>query len=378
MIMRFNKQSKINELITESIKKLENSIQSTQIELHNLKAILPEALIIVSSLSSSLKIFKNDMHDVRYDWERGVISNKLLQHFNMSFECDKNCPLELAKPKSCYIDTHRKHLMFDFSLQNVNTNLIIMKADPFTLLNENFDKSKICIFDYQGPSAVVDDTVNKCLTPLPYYSGIGENLILMPKDQCITYGTEESYDAYNLNKCVDKKQLDPTTFIQVKNTQNTNFVYCRYNKIIIHDEEFNCPNFVFGIPPNVPFSIGALHYTASIMRKESSLTFIPEKSHQLNIKLLRFTQPIVELKSLEEAVEDLKMHKIPPKVVHIETVPLWITITMIIVITLLVVCAFLNAINIWCRLRRQRPNDVSLRDLVTALRERRTPLEESL
>lgn len=331
---------KSNELKVASIlSKLEKSQDDTIKEVNNISSRLNiimlnnvPILTNVAKLTAKLTVMKDRLMDIGREWTEGIFSPKILEIFALNLNCSDKCPLKLFKPQKCYIDRNKRKISFSFQTRTVKSSATVLKADSFRLIQKKDNSSLLCRKIFSGPRAVVYDRQLDCVTPLQSDTATNDDLILSP---AVEYCSESSplNNTQNLWKnddCKEKHQLSERDFIQIKNSNDYNYVYCPTLKIVVFNRTFECPPHVFSLPHFTSFRIGKLSYNSEQLNMKSSLNVNPVSSSRVNFHLL----PILPDLDFEEEISTKKivekLDSINPITPVNESSNDWIYITIII------------------------------------------------
>lgn len=98
---------------------------------------LPTALIIMSKLGGQLSVTRSVLYGVTKRWSAGEVDPQLLQIFNISLPCDKECPIKYAQAMDCSIDPIKRLIIMRFNLKIIQPSTHILMADPFPMVFQN-------------------------------------------------------------------------------------------------------------------------------------------------------------------------------------------------------------------------------------------------
>jgi hypothetical protein len=75
--------------------------------------------------------------EIGRDFKIGKLNHKLLDLFNYSLPCNKNCPNEYWNALSCYHDPVRQMVIVKYVMKIIDPKLHVMAADSFDLVTNN-------------------------------------------------------------------------------------------------------------------------------------------------------------------------------------------------------------------------------------------------
>ena len=259
----------------------------------------------VAKLTAKLTVLKDRLMDIGREWNEGIFSPKLMEIFELNLNCSDRCPLKLFKPQKCIIDRNKNKISFSFQTRTVKSTATVLKADSFRLVQRKENSSMVCRKVFRGPKAVIYDKLLDCVTPLMSDTANNEDLILSP---AVEYCSESSplnssFNLWNTEDCKEKEHLSDPEFIQVKNSNEYNYVYCPTLKISVFNRTFDCPMHVFSLPYFTSFKIGKLTYNAEQLKMKSNLNVNPVSSSRVNFHLL----PILPDLDFEHQEENRKL-----------------------------------------------------------------------
>jgi hypothetical protein len=258
----------------------------------------------VSNIGSSLAVIKERFFSIGLDWKRGIMNPLFLKTMNVTLPCADECPERLMTPLSCRVDTLRKTIKLSFEQRTTKSKTKILKADPFRLITNTSD-THICFGSYGGPSAVIYDEKLDCVTPIRGDADSQDNMILSP---AIEYCTEavpinESMNYWSRTECIPRQMIRDDDIIQIKSSDQYNYIYCHTLKISVFNRTMDCPDYTFAIPYFASFTIGKLTYRADSLQLTHSLKVAPVTTSRVNFHLL----PTLSFSSLHSDITKLQM-----------------------------------------------------------------------
>lgn len=273
------------------------------------------AFTTITSLNSRLHITEERLIDTARDWKRGILNPKFLQTFNISIPCNGSCPAHLLKPRSCFFDPLRQHINFAFTQRTVKQHAQILKADPFALIRK-LDAEETCFAHYRGPGSVIFDASIDCVTPLNGNTNAAENIILTPSVAYCSDSTPNnaSESFWNHIECTNNKLLRPEEIIQIKTSNEMNFIYCFTLQVHVFNRTYPCPSHVFSLPHYASFRIGKMTYTADQLQLSNTLHVAPVHTSRINFHLIPvipdFDKPLAAATDLTSSLnERLDKHR---------------------------------------------------------------------
>ena len=275
------------EILQQETKIVSSELSQTKTILNDLIDTLPRAVSIISNIIARLVTFRENLQTVSRSWRTGKLDPILLDLFNITIPCGKMCPLEMANPVECLIDTEREVVSLTFDVKLLRPNTSLLEADPFTLYRRHTG-SDICSIVYKGPQALIYDNVEQCVITHPHTSLRSSNLVLIP-DQggCQSPSPKNLTNNYwEAAQCFTNAELRPTDIVQVKSSGLENIIYCETLNITVFNRTLTCPALPFPIPSNIQFAIGDLNYRAQTISQEASPPFEASLSTRVNVHLM--------------------------------------------------------------------------------------------
>ena len=270
------------------ISDIRNDVYQIKEAITKLKWHTPAAISYATTIASKLILYKDRIKDISRNWKKGVVDPKILEIFNFTLNCQDECPLEYAIPQSCTIDRERQILSFTFDVKNIQKDVVLLEADPFSLVHRDNNGSTICTLSWIGPQYILYSRKSDCIVPINKKVYSLHDLQILPSfencDNPLDANITSKY--YKVEKCIDKNPIQVTDIFELKNVGNQNFLYCPSLVIHIYDRDLTCPLYPFSIPTDVSFSIGNLQYRSNSFKVSSKLSYEPALSLRANIYLV--------------------------------------------------------------------------------------------
>ena len=281
------KLKELIEILQQEARVVEGEISQTKTILNDLIDTLPRAVSIISNIIARLVTFRERLQTVSRSWQAGKLDPTLLDLFNITLPCGKLCPVEMAHPVECLIDTERDVVSLTFDVKLLRPDTSLLEADSFTLYRRH-SGSNICSIIYKGPKALIYDTKEQCVVTHPHTSLKSSNLVLIP-DQggCQTPSPKNLTNNYwEADECFPSVELRPTDIVQVKSNGLENVIYCETLNITVFNRTLQCPALPFPVPSNIQFAIGDLNYRAQTISQEAHTPFEAALSTRINVHLM--------------------------------------------------------------------------------------------
>jgi transposase InsO family protein len=282
-----NNQMKIKQIL-EKLQTEISDIGLAVIELTNsvkhLQNTIPKAMHVVANLASKLLLTKDRLTDISKKWRNGFVDDKLLEILNMTLPCD--CLLNTAQPKECTLDEMRSIITINFDVHSRRKSTSTMEADPFVLYNQR--NTSLCAIHYVGPQTVIYDAERDCVTALHQIKQASRNLILMPSSANCQKNIPEAVTKryWKIDHCAKREFVVDEEIIQIKVSDKFNYIYCHSLNISIYNRSLVCPDYVFAVPNNAPFSINSVTYESSLVNVQNTLSLMPEWTQRINFHLM--------------------------------------------------------------------------------------------
>ncbi|KAI1292896.1 hypothetical protein HDE_06761 [Halotydeus destructor] len=299
--------------LEDKLKDLGYAVNENRKHINKLEASMPQAVIIVSHLTSQLTQAKDKLFYAARKWNRDKqVDQVLLDFFNITLPCEENCPTDRAVAKKCTLDRRRSLLKIEFEVTLINPDVSTLRADPFLQLNYNSASSQVCYNKYTGPKFVmVDKKRNHCIMPLADSSVDMYGYIATPStSHCMGLGTSEAAPKYwARDRCIDVHHLHPTERTQIKLSGDNMVIYCPRRRITIHAVNISCPDYVFSLPKTVSFRIDEYQYNASSSTTEVTENIESDLIHKLNFILdAPLPEITLDLNKTEDLIHSLGMN----------------------------------------------------------------------
>lgn len=210
------------------------------------------------------------MKEAHRQWKNKRVYPAFLDFLNVTLPCGDDCPVELSVPKNCRMSNDKTTLFLDFTTPVVNRSLVVLDADPFSLMARSVDNegaNLTCLISYHGPERVIYSTLERCIysndVPTIRKGGIvvASTLGCQPK-----FMKEDDNKQFSIARCSPTEVNDESHFIQVKRMKDEFHIYCPGSKIILEGVEEKCPNHVFEVPTGVSMTINGVPFESSEMR----------------------------------------------------------------------------------------------------------------
>lgn len=306
----FNDQ--VKEILTRLDRRddlLKAALSNVTDKVYHLIAFHGPSITTVSKLGASLAIVKERFFSISQDWKRRILSPLFLDTLNVTLPCNDECPPRLMTPLSCVVDPLRKIIRLSFEQKTTKSKTQILRADPFRLI-VNMSSESVCFGSYRGPHSVIYEERVDCVTPIRGDSDSNDNMILSPAVEYCSDGIpiNESSHYWSKIECLPRDLVRDDDIIQIKSSDQYNYLYCQSLTITVFNRTFDCPNYVFSIPHFASFTIGKLTYKADNLKLSHSLRLAPVTSSRVNFHLLP-TLPSFENDGVKQQISSL----LPPQ-----------------------------------------------------------------
>lgn len=235
-----------------------------------------------------------DMSDSLRSIDDGLIYNQAsIEIFklakNESLIDSKDIPMDL---ESCAIESDAETnfaFNYKFVLPKMNTKVKILKAESFRFWNYTLPE-KVCWMKYSGPRYIMINTTNSCQMDVQEY-WINDNSITAHPCNQENQLLDTTDKLFHADIC--KKQITGSTNdIQVKQYNGLYKIYCFGNNITVENTKMQCPHYVFELPINQKFEIGAEIYDSEDM---SSVTVNAVDLHLANVIRDRLKTEVIKI-----------------------------------------------------------------------------------
>ncbi len=282
------KIKRILELLQSEIEGVNSQVNTLTESLKVLQHNLPQVMVYISNIATRILLTKDRLIDIAKKWEQHIVDDKIMEIFNFTLPCGKECPINLAEHKNCTLDSDRQIVSLTFDMKAIKPNIAILDADPFILYSRKNNKTTVCSISYIGPKNVIYDKLSDCVVPLPTTSTSYYNLGVIPKfEKCDNLLPDNIIAKYwRANACENKYTIVVEDILQIKHMGEHNYVYCGSFFIHVYDRLIKCLSFVFALPTTVSFSIGNLQYEAKTLQYSGELSFISAFSQRANFHLM--------------------------------------------------------------------------------------------
>jgi hypothetical protein len=187
------------------------------------------------------------------------------------------------------IDIYHNNIVFNSAAVKTETNAINVKPLGQKDINrmhsiENVEvppngilyaqrNTSLCAVHYVGPQTVVYDAERDCVTALHQITQSSQNLILMPSSANCQKNIPEAITKryWKIDHCDKREFVVDEEIIQVKGSDKFNYIYCNSLNISTYNRSLVCPDYVFAVPNNAPFSINSIIYPNSWLHPLSLL-----------------------------------------------------------------------------------------------------------
>ncbi|RWS27735.1 pol polyprotein-like protein [Leptotrombidium deliense] len=276
----------ILQLLEEKVENLDKRVDLMVKALQGLESQLPKQIIIFANLASRFMLTHDKIKEIGRAWKHGKVDPKFIDLFNLTFVTGET-PAELAESQKCTIDIQRNLVTFDFFIPEIKKDMIVLYADPFSLVMRPLNESVLCRINYKGPSHVVYSKVNDCIFSLSSNQQNNNDIVLATEsDNCSHYSEANTQKYWRSEPCQNEVRIVESDVVQVKPFMDFNYVYCYSFRIVVFNKEMNCPAYPFTLPAVTPFRIGKLSYNFNHIVFESRKPFLNDLSQRVNTHLM--------------------------------------------------------------------------------------------
>ncbi|XP_025016786.1 uncharacterized protein LOC112538932 [Tetranychus urticae] len=286
-----------------------------QAKLMEMSATLSDLKIRVAQLENTTLENSFKAADISYEMNRlistmqetmkfiisqGTIPKSTFDFFNLTLPCGASCPLEDVTDAKCQFlgeSNETWYMSLTFKVKELETNLVVQKADAFTLLTK--EGNSICLRRYKGPQYIVVNTSSteicqidpeevkqRFLVHYPNYCDRTLNISIWSNENCV----ENS--KYKIRKP------------QVKMINDHFYIYCVGHNITLFGNTKTCPDKILKIAMTLNFSIDDTPYTVTQLAHLEKYT-MTSMSNLINWKLLDI-QPALQNDTLSHDIEILQ------------------------------------------------------------------------
>jgi hypothetical protein len=290
---------------------------------------------------------------------RFKLTSDLLEILNTSMPCGEKCPLKYTSLMNCNIDMKRNRVSIVILAREPSENLLILKAEPFTLYNT--EGIKKCHTHYSGPEYLIYDKKNNCAQPLTTTES--SSFVELPHKDFNCSEMNLGNIVWNKTSCSIENNFDD---LQIKYGINYNYIYCYESNITIADKSFPCPNKPFKLKFTTPFTINDFEYS-TINNNISIRTKDFMWSQLTNRFLTNKTRINVSTNELFNEINTISIHDVLKE--HKNSVSIWsfsltTTLTIVIVIIIGLICKSKSL-----RFHRQDPEQMESQVIYEAARQ---------
>ncbi len=181
--------------------------------------------------------------------------------------------------------------------------------------------TSLCAVHYVGPQTVVYDAERDCVTALHQITQSSRNLILMPISANCQKNIPEAITKryWKIDHCDKREFVVDEEIIQVKGSDKFNYIYCHSLNISIYNRSLVCPDYVFAVPNNAPFSINSITYESSLVNVQNTLSLMPEWTQRINFHLMPKFHDLNQseiAKQTREEINSIKKHEFERHIVY--------------------------------------------------------------
>lgn len=263
-----------------------------------LEKISPQQAWTITFVHSKITPAGDRLEKIIHSWKKGKVSHELVELFNMSSVIDFD--EEATAARGCTVsETGIVNVRFDILTRDPSS--LIPQADPFAIWT-NLTGAP-CLEEYSGSPYMVYNLTSDCRAEMQ----------VMPFEQYVSYQcAEEHYQAdFNQRRhvgCLGANEV-VSPRIQYKVTSQKIFIYCYGTNITIKEANgsFQCPPYVFSLPPNlswraynVGYEASAGHISTSLDHDLVPMQFLPSKENRQDPLL----EALAKVKQLERRLSE--------------------------------------------------------------------------
>ncbi|KAI1304109.1 hypothetical protein HDE_01822 [Halotydeus destructor] len=273
---------KIIQTIETNIEALTKAVQENRDSIRRIEAGIPYANIIVAHLTAQLRDVKTKLSASARSWKMKSLNHLLLETLNITLPCEDDCPLSLATPITCVLNSRKRTVQISFEMKITDPNVTILKADPFKMISYKGDQ--VCLKTYSGPEALLLNRKENCIHPISDKAFSTSGFIASSGPvPCLTPDFTGSANRFWIHQgCDSRSNMSPLDYIQIKQSGRENHLLCPEMTISIHGTETICPDYVFSLPQSVPFRVGTFQYKAGTTAVDSRMQVESDWIHQIN------------------------------------------------------------------------------------------------
>ncbi len=258
-------ESKDMYILQEEMKKMGKVVNKLISDVNLFKEKIFEVQYLVSYITSRLLIGRGVILETKRKWRQKAMDDTLFDFLNFTLPCGTDCPIEFGEPKGCQLNDDGQSMYLEFAAPIVNTNLTIVEADPFVLMQK--ESNQTCKIEYHGPQNAMISPSEDCIYAVNMERESKGRIFFPHSQKCQvheTVGSEKEW--FGIQTCFPSKVGDEKSFIQLKAYQNKLYIYCPGSSYTLGGtREVKCPNRVFTLPLTSTFTLNNVTYYGKMM-----------------------------------------------------------------------------------------------------------------
>ncbi|RWS25296.1 pol polyprotein-like protein, partial [Leptotrombidium deliense] len=355
----------ILDLLEQKVENIDQRVNTVIKALKGLETQLPKQIIIFANLASRFLLTHDKIKDISRAWKQGKVDPKFIDLFNLTFVTGET-PAELAESQKCTIDIQRNIVTFEFFIPEIRKDMIVLWADPFSLIMRPINESVLCRINYKGPSHVIYSKTNDCVHSMSSYQQNNNDIVLAINSENCTHYSDANTDKYwRSEPCENEVRIVETDVVQVKPFMDFNHVYCYSFRITVFNKNMNCPSYPFALPAITPFQIGKLRYNFNHVVFESPKPFLNDLSQRVNTHLMPSLDDLEykhqSYNEIRKLLGDIKTDQVRPLSIIDKITPFSVPVAIIAVLAVIICLYF------YCRKKHRitiiQENDTELRSM---------------
>jgi hypothetical protein len=323
-------------ILQENVSTMDKRLIYQEKDLSELKTKQIGSIFAISYITTRLLLANHIIKETKRQWADNKVYPPFFDYLNYTMPCGQSCPLKFAKGRNCRLSFDKTKLLMDFTTPIVNETLRLAEADSFELMHQT--NNLTCSIKYTGPSNAIISTNQDCVYSVNVKHS---NLILSPSQDCKSVAALPDTSKYfALDKCRPRQEHDAWDFVQIKQYNNQNHIYCAGNNITIGKISQPCPNQTFIMPDSAEFHINDNFYKVG----EYKINHQEEIDPLFTLRANWFLQPKLHM---DEILADIPLNKIdiseltPNNTFHVShTVLIAIALTLLTILAIAATACF--------------------------------------
>lgn len=238
--------------LTENFNNAIRNLEILQDDHDQVVGKLPGFSFAISYITTRLQMGEDIIKQSLRMWKRGKLNPRLLDFLGVALECGDNCPIEKAIPRRCQMEHSGSRVHLEFTVPVINKSLIVVEAEPFTLMKKG--ENRTCKLVYDGPPHAIVSIADHCVFAVPVRHLSPDDVLLAPRTECKTLEDADHETKYFVERsCVATRKDTHLDYVQVKQFYDKFKVYCPGSTLTIGGRSMPCPTNIFILPIEVSY-----------------------------------------------------------------------------------------------------------------------------